>query len=314
MAEVVTFGESMGLLMPQFEKTLESSQTLEFSFGGAESNVAIGLSRLGHEAGWFGRLGSDPVGKKIAKQLRAEGVDVSRIVWDDGHATGMMMREVQYQEVSVYYHRKHSAASHMVPADLDEAYIASAQILHVTGITPALSDNCLQTVREAIRMAKKHVVKVSFDPNLRLKLWDIAKAREVIWSLAEEADYFLPGFDELKLLLDESDWERMRPRLNELDAISVVKGVERNTCIVQRSGVTSVPFMNVDNVVDTIGAGDGFCAGFLSGLLRGWPLEKAVQLANVNGAMVIQMKGDWEAAPTWELVKRRMENQAHIER
>ena len=312
--EVVTFGESMALMMPSGTKGIEYSAHFHKSFGGAESNVAIGIARLGHRAGWFGRLGKDPLGRTILKQIRGEGVDVSRAQLADDAPTGLMIREVVSGKSSVYYYRKYSAASRMKPEHLDEDYIRQAKILHVTGITPALSDSCRETVRAAVRIAKKHGVKVSFDPNLRLKLWSLEEARKVLLPLAEEADYFLPGLDELKLLYETDDFEDIVNRLNRLPAVTILKGADDKTYVLEKGELKAVPYFKAEQVVDTVGAGDGFCAGFLTGLLKGYSHEEAVRLGNLIGSLVIQMEGDWEALPTWDQVDSILHNRAHIER
>lgn len=312
--EVVTFGESMALFSSSDTRGLEYAQTVMKSFGGAESNVAIGLSRLGHRVGWFSRLGSDPLGRFLMKSIRGEGVDVSRIRWCEGMPTGLMMREQVAGKSSVYYYRKLAAASTMVPEDLDEQYIASAQIVHVTGITCALSASCAETVQRAVEITKLAGGMVSFDPNLRLKLWTIEEARAMLLPIAAEADLFLPGMDELKLLYATDDERAIFKRLGQLHGTSVVKGGLGMNYVVRGSDIVEVPYTPVDQVVDTVGAGDAFCAGLLSGMLRyGDPVE-AAQLGNVTGAMVVQAFGDWEATPTWNEVENKRNHAVHIER
>ncbi|MFD0962281.1 sugar kinase [Paenibacillus chungangensis] len=312
--QIVTFGESMALFMPQEHKTIERAAQLDQSFGGAESNVAIGLARLGASVGWFGALGNDPFGRLILKALRGEGIDVSRARLSDEAPTGMMFREHVAGRLAVHYYRKHSAASRMQPEDLDEDYIRGAKLLHVTGITTALSDNCRNTVRRAIAIAKEAGVKVSFDPNLRLKLWSIEEARETLLELAADADYFLPGWDELKLLYDTDDFDVIRDNLNRLKAVSVVKGMGDATLVIENGQETSVPFYPAESVVDTVGAGDGFCAGFLAGLMKGMTAVEAVRLGSINGSLVVQMRGDWEALPDWDVVEQRLSAKAWVER
>jgi len=312
--EVVTFGESMALLIAEGGKGLEYANALTPSFGGAESNVAIGLARLGHTSGWCGRLGDDPFGHRVIKAIRGEGVDVSRAQLTAEAPTGLMIRENVAGKSSVYYYRKLSAASRMRPEHLDEAYIAGAKILHVTGITPALSDSCAETVAAAMDLAKRHGVKVSFDPNLRLKLWDLEAARKVLLPLAMKADYFLPGLDELKLLYETESLEGILSRLNELPGVSVIKGGKDETYLFEQGKLTPVPYFKVDHVIDTVGAGDGFCAGFLSGLLRGYALEEAVRLGNLIGSQVIQAVGDWEGLPSAAEIDRLLSGVEHVER
>ncbi|MEF2964943.1 sugar kinase [Paenibacillus sp. M1] len=312
--EVITFGESMGLLISDDLRGLEYDSELDMSFGGAESNVAIGLARLGFRSGWFGRLGNDPLGRRIYKAIRGEGVDVSRAGFAEDAPTGLMLREKALGKSSVYYYRRHSAASMMSPEDLDEAYIASAKILHITGITAALSASSRETVFRAVALAKKHGTKVSFDPNLRLKLWSAEEARGPLLELAAQADYFLPGLDELRLLYNKQRLEELIPELNRLPAVKIIKGGEQETYLLEDGKLSSVPYFLVDQVIDSVGAGDGFCAGFLAGLLRGDSHTEAIRLGNLIGSMVIQAPGDWEGLPTREEVQGRLNGQVHVER
>lgn len=312
--QIITFGESMALFMPQEHKSIERAAVLEQSFGGAESNVAIGLARLGASVGWFGALGDDPFGKLILKSLRGEGVDISRAKLSSEAPTGMMFREHVAGRLAVHYFRKHSAASRMTPDDLDEQYIRGAKLLHVTGITAAISESARKTVRRAVDVAKEAGVLVSFDPNLRLKLWTIEEARDTLLSLAADADYFLPGWDELKLLYDTDDYEAVKKHLKALNAVTVIKGKGDATVVLDQGVETSVPFYPAEQVVDTVGAGDGFCAGFLAGLMKGMTPTDAVRLASINGSLVVQMRGDWEALPEWSTVEQRMSDKAWVER
>lgn len=304
----------MALFLAPQHRTLEGAPLLEQSFGGAESNVAIGAARLGCRVGWFGALGNDPFGLKIVKALRGEGVDVSRAALSDEAPTGMMFRESIAGKLNVHYRRQHSAASRMAPGCLDPAYIQGCRVLHVTGITAAISPSSRETLLEAVRLAKAAGARVSFDPNLRLKLWTLEEAREVLLPLAEQADYFLPGWDELKLLYATDDEAEILERLRALRAVSVVKGYGESTLLLEGGSSTAIPFYPADQVVDTVGAGDGFCAGFLAALLRGLPLPEAVRVASVNGSLVVQGRGDWEPLPTWDDITRRLGGAEWVER
>ncbi|WEG15022.1 sugar kinase [Pullulanibacillus sp. KACC 23026] len=303
----------MGLFMPLQNKSLERSQFIEQSFGGAESNVAIGLARLGIQAGWMGRLGTDPMGTAILKTLRGEQVDVSRARQTSEAQTGMMLKDKHLDQTLVFYYRRHSAASLMTPSDLDPSYIKQAKILHLTGITPALSPSCLDTCLYAIETAKQLGVKVSLDPNLRLKLWTIEEARKVLLPLIQEVDYFLPGLDELKLLLDTTNLEDILQYLKGFETITVIKGAGESNLLLD-NGVHEMPFYKVPQVVDPVGAGDGFAAGFLAGIIKGLTPHEAVELGSLVGAMVVQGTGDWEALPTWETVEQLLGKKRKIER
>lgn len=312
--DLITFGESMALFMPSEHRALERAALLEQGFGGAESNVAVGAARLGVSVGWFGSLGNDPFGHMIVKTLRGEGVDVSRAKLSSEASTGLMFRESVAGRLAVHYYRKHSAASKMTPEDLDEAYIRGSKLLHVTGITAALSDSSRRTLLRAVDIAKEAGVPVSFDPNLRLKLWTIEEARDVLLPLASKADYFLPGWDELQLLYETNSWEAIKERLTALQAVTIVKSKGDKTVVLNKGSMEEVPFYPADNVVDTVGAGDGFCAGFLSGIVKGMTPVDAVRLASITGSLAVQMRGDWEALPTWEVASQRLTGQAWVER
>jgi len=312
--DLLTFGETMALFMSPAYKGLEGAATLEHSFGGAESNVAIGAARLGCSVGWFGVLGADPFGNSILKRVRGEGVDVSRAKLSHTASTGLMFREAVAGKLAVHYYRKHSAASQMTPADLDYDYIRGCKLLHVTGITPALSESCKETVLAAVAAAKEAGVKISFDPNLRLKLWSIEEARDVVLQLAEQADFFLPGWDELQLLYGTDDFEIVKGHLSKLSATSIVKGYNDTTVVIEKGESTAIPFFKADQVIDTVGAGDGFCAGFLTGLLQGKSATEAVRIGSINGSLVVQMRGDWEALPDWSTVERHLDGAGWVER
>ncbi|UVI31904.1 sugar kinase [Paenibacillus spongiae] len=312
--DLITFGETMALFMSPEYRGLETAAQLEQSFGGAESNVAIGAARLGCSVGWFGALGEDPFGRKILKTIRGEGVDVSRARFRSDSPTGLMFRETVAGKLAVHYYRKHSAASRMTPADLDLDYIRGCKLLHITGITPALSESCRETVFAAVAAAKEAGVLVSFDPNLRLKLWTIEEARDVVFKLAEQADYFLPGWDELRLLYETDDLEAVKGKLAKLNAVTVIKGVEDSTVVLERGEAAAVPFYKADQVIDTVGAGDGFCAGFLTGLMQGKSSIEAVRIGSISGSLVVQMRGDWEALPDWQTVESRLQGNGWVER
>lgn len=202
--EVVTIGESMLRFSPSYGERLGSAQNFHIGIAGAESNFAIGLARLGHRVGWISRLSEDSFGRKIAHFIRGEGVDISQVQWESEHSAGLMFRSLQ-TPISVQYYRDNSASSHLKPEDLNEEYIAQAQYLFLTGITPALSQSCLETVQKAIEIAQKHRLTLVFDPNFRQKLWrNTETARKVLNDLARASHILLLGKDEANIL--GKDW------------------------------------------------------------------------------------------------------------
>lgn len=300
--DIVTLGESMVLFTPETTGYMRYASDFTTKVAGAESNVAIGLTRLGHHSGWISRLGDDEFGRKVLSFIRGEGVDTSKVQFDSSASTGLYFKEMlTEEEMRVYYYRKHSAASHMTPSDLDENFIAAAKYLHITGIMPALSESCRETVIEAIKLAKKHDVIVVFDPNLRRKLWPENKARQVLLEMVREADIVLPGIDEGAFLFGKSDPELMAKRFYDHGASCVVlKLGSRGAYYLSEKQGGYVSGFSVKRVVDPVGAGDGFAAGLLSGLLDHLDIEKAVQRGNAIGAMVTTVRGDVEGLPDGE--------------
>jgi 2-dehydro-3-deoxygluconokinase len=199
----------------------------------------------------------------------------------------------------VYYYRAGSAASTLGPADLDEEYLRGARWLHLTGITPALSSSCQAAVERAMEIAQRHGLTVSFDPNLRLKLWSIERAREVLLPLMRRCDVLLSGDEELMLLLDlEVRAPAIEAVLSWKGPLLVLKLGQAGALIARPDGHLRVPPVAVAAVIDSVGAGDGFDAGFIAGQLKGWDLARSAQLGNVVGAAALGVRGDFEGFPT----------------
>ncbi|MGM0409977.1 MAG: sugar kinase [Bacillota bacterium] len=302
--DVVTLGETMVMMTPKSEGKLKYISDFSKNLGGAESNFAIGLARLGIETGWISRLGNDSFGDYIEFFIRGEGVDVSKVIRDDKNPTGLMVKERRsIGETKVFYYRNNSAASHMQPADLDESYLKHAKILHLSGITPALSKSCRKTVYKAIDIAKANDLKISFDPNIRLKLWNNKNLmRKEMINICKKADIILPGFEEAKKIFEkENEKELINEFLEYNPEVVVMKMGEKGAIFAtEKDNFTQVDSYSPDKIIDTIGAGDGFAAGFISGLLRGYSYHKSVKLGNAVGAFALTVKGDVEGLPTQE--------------
>ncbi|HJV46653.1 MAG TPA: sugar kinase [Bacillota bacterium] len=302
--DVVTFGETMVLFTPGSLGPLHFVNQFEKTIGGAESNLAIALSRLGHQVGWFSRLGNDEFGLYIRNYVRGEGVDTSRVIFDESYPTAVFFKERQMgSDPKIYYYRKGSAASQMKPNDVDEAYINQAKFLHLTGITPALSHSCMDTVFHTIKIAKKNGVTVVFDPNIRLKLWSKEEAGPVLREIASKCDIILPGLEEGEIITGKSTPEEIASALIQNGAkVVVVKLGENGAYYALNEQEEYVEGYPVKQIVDTVGAGDGFAAGFLSGLIRGWSYREAVRLGNRIGAYALSVAGDVEGYPFWNQI------------
>ncbi len=298
--DVITFGESMVLFSPGDKGPLRHVHNFTKSIAGAESNVAIALSRLGHKVGWFSKMGNDEFGRYIQFMVRGEGVDVSRTIFDKDHQTGLLFKELfEHVNPNVYYYRKNSAASHLTPADLDVEYIKRAKILHITGITPAISQSARETTLEAIRIAKEAGITVSFDPNIRLKLWSLEEAKETILEICKQVDILFPGIDESEILLGTTNEDEILKAFHEMGIKEVALKLGKKGCLVSDGKVKEfVPGYIVEHMEDSVGAGDGFAAGYLSTRLNGRSIQEAGDYANGVGAMATLVKGDSEGFPT----------------
>ena len=301
--DLVTFGESMIVFSPQSNGPLRHVHTFEKTIGGAESNVATALAKLNHTVGWFSRVSNDEFGRDVISAIRAEGVDTSRVILDENNPTGMLFKEYyQRSNPNVYYYRKNSAASTISPDDLDEEYIKSAKIIHLTGITPALSKSTREAVYKAIDIAKANGVLVSFDPNIRLKLWTIDEAKEVLIDIANKSDIVIPGLDEAELLLGLTDKDEVCDYFLNNNAKIVAVKLGSNGCYIKTKDESCLaPGYNVsDIIVDTVGAGDGFAAGFLCGYLDNLSLKEIGEYANGMGAMATLASGDMTGYPCFD--------------
>ncbi len=302
--DVVCLGEMMVMLVATEVGPLRSNETFRKHVAGSEANVAIGLARLGHQAGWISRLGSDEFGLYIRNFLRGEGVDVSRVIFDPDHSTGIAFKERRELGArKVIYYRRGSAASHLQPSDLDASYFQGARFFQVSGINPALSASAHETVIAAIDYAHAAGALVSFDPNVRLRLWDADTCRRTLREILPLVDIVLPGTEEAELLTGESDPLAAARAIHALGPrLVIVKLGAEGSLALSDDGLVRAPSIHLERIVDPVGAGDGFAAGFLSGQLRGFSIQQSLRLGNLVGASAMSVSGDVEGLPTWEEV------------
>lgn len=303
---VVTIGETMALLTVPSGRHLRGGTAAPVGFGGAESNVAIGLARLDVPVTWVSRVGHDAFGSMIVREIRGEGVQVVATV-DPQARTGLMVKEHRHGTPwRVGYYRDGSAASRLSAADLTPSVrqaITSARVLHLTGITPALSDSACHAVRAAVDIARSAGVLVSFDVNYRAALWPAAQAAPVLADLCAAADVVFAGAAEAALVLQISGAtpeEELARGLAGLGAGSVVikLGARGALAFTGDQIVTAAP--DPIDVVDPVGAGDAFVAGYLSGLVGAAPVADCLRRGNQLGGAVCRVPGDWEGLPTHE--------------
>lgn len=301
--DVALFGEAMLLLVADRPGPLEDAQAFYKRTAGAETNVAIGLSRLGLKVGWASRLGTDSMGRCLLATMKAEGIDCSHVICDATQKTGFQFkgRVTDGSDPPVEYHRKGSAASRITPDDVDEAWLSSARHLHATGVFPAISATTLPAAIKTMDVMRAAGRTISFDPNLRPTLWASTDAmRTAINDLASRADWVLPGMEEGLLLTGESTPEGVAKFYRKLGAKLVVvklgaEGAYYDSDVVGTGRVAGFP---VKEVIDTVGAGDGFAAGVVSALLEGRSVPDAVRRGSWIGARAVQVLGDTEGLPT----------------
>lgn len=300
----------MLLGVPARPGLLRHAQALELKVGGAESNVAIALSRLGIPSGWVSRLGDDEVGRLVLDRVRGEGVDTSQVDRIGDSPTGLYLRDNAGMKVRVHYYRKGSAASRMAPGAFDPGYLDGADFLHLTGITPALSESCADFVRWAAREARPRGVRVSFDVNYRSKLWTPKAARGFVEDLLPEADLVFVGDDEALALwgaCGEGFARELAAAHPSGDAFEMVlkRGDQGSSALVGGQFVEEPGFEVPE--VDPIGAGDAHVAGYLAGSLWDLSVRGRLRLANAMGAYSVMTLGDYEGLPGPEEVHELMD-------
>ncbi|MCX4538833.1 sugar kinase (plasmid) [Streptomyces sp. NBC_00841] len=298
--EVVTVGETMATL--RATGPIRLAPLMETSVAGAESNVAIGLARLGHRVAWAGCVGDDEFGALVLRTLRAEGVDTGHVRTDsEGRPTGLLIREDGAGDLAkVRYYRAGSAGSAVGPQDVLRALGPGTCILHLTGITPALGPSAARTVQAAADRARELGVTVCLDVNYRARLWSPDQARAALRPLARAADILVASDDELHLVAPD-------PALGETDAVAALLAEGLSEVVLTRggegasvtdaSGTFDAAARKVP-VKDVIGAGDAFVAGYLSARLDGLPAAEGIRRAVALGAFGVATRGDWEGLPT----------------
>jgi 2-dehydro-3-deoxygluconokinase len=300
---VVTLGETMMVFNGAADSPVGVHSRLVATFAGAESNVAIGLARLGHAVRFLSVFGDDPFGRAIVKALRGEGVDVSGCRFSSEQPTGVMFKErwpggADGREPSVFYYRSNSALAHANAGTFEPALWRSAKVIYLTGITPALSPSCRALVRRVLEDAKAHQIPVWFDPNYRSKLWAQPSARAVIGQYLPLIDTILPGLGEGRMLSGQSDPRAIADELLRAGVKRVVLKLGRDAMVIAPGVEVSGQGAEIPRVVDPVGAGDGFAAGLLSGHLDGLGVEECLRRGHAVAGMVCVTEGDWEGLPT----------------
>jgi 2-dehydro-3-deoxygluconokinase len=313
MADVVTLGECLVALVATEPGPLADASRFERFVAGAEANVAVGLARLGHSVDFIGRVGADGFGEAIRRRLRGEGVGTIHLLTDDEASTGLLFRERRaLGPAHVLYARRGSAGSRLSVRDLEGAVdggvFRNARWLHLSGITPAISEGARDATFRAAELARAAGLTVSLDVNLRRRIWADDVAAPVLRRLAAFADVVLGSPDELAVIAGDSAGDVDR----DLEAVArTVLEIGPSTVVIKLGAVGASlvsaeapgppverPALPLRVVVDPVGAGDAFCAGFISARLDGLALDLALERANACGAAAASSLGDQSGLPT----------------
>jgi 2-dehydro-3-deoxygluconokinase len=302
--DVVCVGETMVMLTPVVPAPLIERPHLAMEVGGAESNVACGLAQLGHRTVWLGRVGDDPFGRIITGTLAAHGVDVADVEVDRELPTGLYLKDPDLDRSTVHYYRKGSAASAMGPGFAELVRRRAARVVHLSGVTPALSPGCAALVERLLTDRAPGGPLLSFDVNHRPALWDPVTAGTALLPLARRADVVFTGRDEAELLWGTAAPGDIRALLPDVPYL-VIKDAEHGATCYENGVRTFVPALKVE-VVEPVGAGDAFAAGFLSGLLDGRPARDRLRLGHIAAAVTLRCVGDLAVFPPPEVRERML--------
>ena len=320
MSDVVTFGEAMVRLAPPHFQRLEQTNSLDVQVGGGELNVAVAVSRLGLTSSWVSRLPDNPLGRMVRNRAREHGVDTSQVIWGGGRV-GLYFVEfgAAPRASSVLYDRAHSAFSQIQPGDVDWAgALRGCRVFHTSGIAPALSPSAAAVTREALQAARQAGALVSYDLNYRSKLWTAEEARRCQKPLMQLVDFLMTTEEDTRVVfgigadvgVQKDDtyatvtaelYKEAARKLAEkfgLRAVAITlrenPGVWRNTwtAIAYAGGRFYEDRKYELEVVDRVGGGDAFSAGFLCGYLTSGSFESAVRLGNASAALKHTHPGD----------------------
>jgi len=307
MYDVVTFGEAMVRLSPPNFQRLEQTKSFDVNPGGAELNVAVGVTRFGLKSAWVSKLPKNGLGYLIRNRAQEFGVDCSHVVWSDKGRAGIYFVEFgsSPRASSVLYDRAGSAISMIQPGEVDWAKVfTGSKHLHMSGITPALSASASETTAEALKAAKKAGCTVSYDLNYRKKLWTPADAKKIQEPLMENVDILITTEEDTNVVfgIKEKDYETAAEKLAKTYKFKIVAITLREDLSVLRNNWTAIAYQDGKiirdrkyevEIVDRVGAGDSFTAGFLYGWIRLKDVEKGVQYGNAFAALKHTLPGDF---------------------
>ena len=303
--KVVTLGEAMIRLSPPDFRRLEQANSFDAVVGGGELNVAVGVARLGLESAWISKLPQNALGRMVRNRAREQGVDASHIVWSTSGRVGLYFLEfgASPRASSVLYDRVNSAISTLQPGEVDwKKALDGCKVFHVSGITPALSKSCADATLEAVKAAKAFGAKVSFDVNYRKKLWTPDEANACLVPMMEFVDFLITTEEDTGIVfgIREKSYQEVAVKLNERFGFEVVAITLREDLSVLRNNWSAFAYANGQfhesrkyecELIDRVGAGDSFTAGFIYGYLTG-DVQKGVDYGAAFSAIKHSIPGD----------------------
>lgn len=319
---VLTFGEPLVAFVPATAGKLESVKDYHAVCAGAELNTAVGLARLQVPIAYAAAVGDDGFGTSLLRDLRAEGVDVTHVAAESGGTTGILFKQRfgRDEQTSVLYYRGLSPMGQGLWAT--DAVLAAVRSqawgwVHSSGITWMLHEHTRKAANQLLAQSRANGVRVSFDLNVRLKLAEVTAWRALALEVAPAVTWFLLGDEEAQTVFGESSAVRIEQLLREGGFAGEGVVVKRGADGVEASChgvVTQATAWPVSRVVDTVGAGDGFNAGFIAGMVRSWDFAQALRLGNLVGAYAVTSVGDCDGYPAWRDVVRDLAGEGGIMR
>jgi len=291
---MITLGETMALVTPAHAEPLRVAREVRLLIGGAESNVAMHAAQLGVPTAWVSALGDDALGVRVRDEVAARGVDTRWVTMDPDAPTGVYFKDPGH---GVLYYRRGSAAARMSPASVADVPLEDAEVVHISGITAALSASCASLIDTVIDRVAAGPGVLAFDVNHRAALWAPGAAAAALLPLARRADLVFVGLDEAECLWHTATADDVRALLPEPTTLVVKDGDVGATEYRRAAGAdhrTFVPAVPTD-VVEAVGAGDAFAAGYLTALLQGAEAAARLQGGHQRAHLVLQSTSDFVA-------------------
>ena len=316
MKKLLTLGETMACLVPESGGPLRYVTRYSLTMAGAESNLAIDAAKLGIPCRWYSRLGNDEFGAMIRNRIRGEGVDCETVRFDSSRPTGLMCKQTGCGESKVFYYRAGSAASAMDETDITEDLWQDVGLLHLTGITPVLSLSCRRAVKKAVSEAQRRNIPISFDPNIRRKLWAGEDYTQLLKELSLSSTLLLLGKEEASILFGTESPEKMAKEAfsgGTVQAVALKDGANGGIVIPRGQRAIRIAAWPC-HCIEPIGAGDAYNAGFLAGWMQGRSWEICGRMGAIAGAMATETPGDIEETPTREQMNNALNGADEIYR